>query len=78
MRTTVVISDELLRLAKRRAADEGVPLREVMEAALRAYLRPGTKRAKYRLRWRTERGRLLPGVNLDDRDSLFDHLDGRK
>jgi len=31
----------------------------------------------YRLRWRSERGRLLPGVNLDSRDHLFDRMDGR-
>jgi hypothetical protein len=77
MRTTVDISDELLRLAKRRAADSGIPLRQVVEAALRQYLASPQKRASYRLRWRTERGRLQPGVRLDDRDALFDLMDGR-
>jgi hypothetical protein len=77
MRTTVELSDELLRQAKKKAADEGIPLRDVLEAALRSYLAKRPKRAGYKLRWMTERGRLLPGVNLDDRDALFDLMDGR-
>jgi Arc/MetJ family transcription regulator len=78
MRTTIEISDELLRRAKRKAADTGVALRQIVEAALRSYLGGPVKGTAYRLRWRTERGRLQPGVNLDDRDHLFDLMDGRK
>jgi len=77
MRTTIDIADELLRLAKKRAADEGLTLRAVVEAALRGYLARRRPSAAYRLRWRTERGRVLPGVDLDDRNALFDILDGR-
>jgi hypothetical protein len=76
MRTTVDLNDTLLRLAKKRAAEEGIPLREFMEAALRLYLSPQPRR-KYRLVWRTDKGRLMPGVNLDDRNALFDLMDGR-
>ena len=72
------LSDELLRRAKKRAADEGVPLRDVVEDALRRYLAGSTKRGTYRLNWSAERGRLQPGVNLDDRDALFDLMDGRR
>lgn len=78
MRTTVEISDELLRQAKKRAAHEGLPLRHVVESALRAYL--SGRRARggtYRLRWRTAHGRIQPGVRLEDRDALFDLMDGR-
>ena len=78
MRTTLDISNELLRLAKKKAADERIPLRRVVEAALRRYLSAGPARAGYRLRWRTEGGTLHPGVNLDDRQSLFDLMDGRR
>jgi Arc/MetJ family transcription regulator len=77
MRTTIDIGDELLRQAKKRAANEGVPLRNVVESALRSYLAAQRKRGGYKLRWRTERGRVQPGVNLDDRDALFDLMDGR-
>lgn len=77
MRTTVDLNDRLLRLAKQRAAARGVSLRELFEEALRAHLEPKPKRAGYRLQWRTERGRIQPGVRLDDRDALFDLMDGR-
>jgi hypothetical protein len=70
------LSDELLRAAKKRAADEGIPLREVIEAALRRYLRGRPNRGHYGLRWSTESGRLQPGIDLDDRDSLFERMDG--
>jgi len=77
MRTTIEISNELLRQAKKRAADEGAPLRKVIEEALRFYLGRRSKNKRYELKWRTERGRILPGVRLDDRDALFDLMEGR-
>jgi hypothetical protein len=78
MRTTLDIADEILRLAKKRAADNGVALRQVVESALRAYLSGRPKGSGYRLKWRTEKGRLRPGVQLDDRAALFDLMSGRK
>ncbi len=77
MRTTIEISDELLRQAKKGVADEGGPLKMVIEEALRSYLGKRPKNKKYELRWRTEKGRMLPGVRLDDRDALFDLMEGR-
>ena len=67
MRTTIEISDELLRQEKKQAADEGTPLRKVIEAALQFYLGRRPKNKGYELKWRTEKGRILPGVRLDDR-----------
>ena len=78
MRTTVHVNDELLRQAKRRAADEGATLKAVFEEALRAYLATPVSRTGYVFRWRTEKGRLMPGVDLDDRDTLFDIMEGRR
>lgn len=77
MRTTLDINDQLLRQAKKRAADEGTALRQVVETALCLYLQRRPRTAGYKLRWRTERGRLLPGVRLDDRDALFDLMEPR-
>jgi hypothetical protein len=77
MRTTIEISDELFRQLKRKAADEGIAIRQVIERALRVYFGNITKRSRYQLNWRTERGRIMPGVRLDDRDALFDLMDGR-
>lgn len=77
MRTTIDLNDELLRAVKREAATEQITLRAVVERALRTYLARPTKSAGYALKWRTERGRLQPGVKLDDRDALFDLMEGR-
>lgn len=71
------ISDELYRQLKRKAADEGATVPQVVENALRRYLGKPKARKSYQLRWRSERGRILPGVRLDDRDTLFDVLNGR-
>lgn len=79
MRTTIELNDDLLRRAKRRAANERTTLRAVIEQALRRHLadRGRGERAPYVLRWRTERGVVQAGVRLDDRDALFDLMDGR-
>ena len=79
MRTTIEIGDELFRQAKRRAADDHVTLREIVEKALRGYLGPRPRRKKYKLRWGPgQKGRLMPGVDLDDRDSLYEIMEGRR
>ena len=78
MRTTLEINDLLFRQAKKKAADDGIPLRKVVEAALRRYLSGQPPQENYRLLWRPQKGRLLPGVRIDDRDSLFDTMEGRK
>lgn len=76
MRTTVEINDELFRKAKKKAADEGLPFREVVERALRAYLGKRKGKPGYKLQWHAEKGKLQPGVDLDSRVSLFDLMDG--
>jgi len=73
----VILNDELLREAKKRAADEGSTLKSVLEQALRAYLgKPGLQEP-FRLRWRTEKGRPRPGVRLDNNAALIDYMEGR-
>lgn len=77
MRTTVEINDELLRKAKKRAADEHATLRGIFDRALRQYFNPPASK-KFRLRWKTHKGGAIqPGVVLEDRNSLFDLMDGR-
>jgi hypothetical protein len=79
MRTTLDLDDRLLRAAKRAAADEGRTLTSVVEDALRRRLETRAHRAKpYRLKLLTKKGRLLPGVDLADRDALYDRMEGRK
>ncbi len=76
MRTTLDISDPLLAAAKRRAAEKGTTLTAFVEAALAAALsRRPPQGETYHLAWKTHRGRLLPGVDLADRDRLFDRME---
>jgi hypothetical protein len=68
-----------VRRAKRRADDDEVPFRAVLGAALRRYLDGGDAPVgRYRLRWKTEKGKLRPGVRLDDRAALFDLMGERE
>ncbi len=78
MRTTVDINDELLRQVKRMAADEQSTVKQLVERALRELVKQRRSAGGgYRLRWRTEQGRLQPGARIEDRDALFDRLDER-
>jgi hypothetical protein len=78
MRTTLDLDDNLLNAARHRAADQGTTLTAVVEQALAAALAPRPRgQTPYKLRWKTHRGRLLPGVDIADRNSLFDAMDGR-
>jgi len=72
------LSDEVMLRAKKRAAEDGVALREIVERALRDYLGPRPRRSGYRLRWKAEHGKVQRGVDLDDRSSLWDIMDGLK
>ncbi len=68
----------MLHAAKRRAAEDGDTLTRVIETALRLYLRrPRRTTTPFKLELLTRTGRLLPGVTLDDRDSLYERMEGR-
>ena len=66
MKTTVEISDALLRAAKRTAAERNMTLRMVIEAALHRYVEAAADEAQTRpqLRRHSFRGRgLQPGLS---------------
>ena len=80
MRTTIRIQDELLREAKKVAAESGRSLTAVIEEALRGMLlRRRSPRKRKRIRLVTVDGQgLQPGVDLDDTSSLLDLMDGHR
>ncbi len=79
MRTTLNIDDNLMRRVRARAAVTGRTLTEVVEQALRqAVAGDPPERSDYRLRLVTVRGRLRRGVDLADRDALYDRMEGRR
>jgi len=77
MRTTLDLNDALFHAAKERAVRDRTTLKAVVEKALRVHLTEGRPVHSYRLQWRPETGRLQPGVRLEDRDALFNLMEGR-
>jgi hypothetical protein len=78
MRTTLALDDEVLRGAKQRATEERKTLTRLIEDALRLYLEAAVPRPRrFRLRLLTKRGRGVPGVDLSDRDALYERMEGR-
>ncbi len=78
MRTTLNFDARLLREAKKRAAETGETLTTLIERSLRAYLQPRASRGKrYRLKLFVKKGRPVPGIHWDDRDSIYERMEGR-
>lgn len=77
MRTTIDIDDNLLREAKKRAAETGRTLRHLIEDTLRErFARElAQKGLPFHLRWSVVEGSLKPGIDLSDRASLMDLMD---
>ena len=76
MRTTLDLDPHVYRAAKLRAVQDCTTLTRVVEAALRAYVAP-EPRKPFKLKVITKRGRLLPGVDIDDRDALYRVMEER-
>ncbi|MEW6747956.1 MAG: ribbon-helix-helix protein, CopG family [Planctomycetota bacterium] len=78
MRTTLDLDDDLLRAAKSKAALQRKSLTKFIEEAIRRYLEPQRNvRNAFRLKLKAKKGRPLPGVDLADRDSLYERMEGR-
>jgi len=78
MRTTLDIDDQVLRQAKKVAAEEGKTLTRIIEEALRERISPRVRHGKrFKLRLLTKSGRIIPGTNLADRDLLYERMEGR-
>lgn len=77
MKVTLNLDDHLIRTATIRAAQQGETLTRLIERALRDYLQAGPRDSvrQYRAKLLTKRGRAVAGVNLDDRDALYERMD---
>ncbi len=75
-RTTLTIDDQLLRALKKRAAAEGRTLQSLTNDLLRQAM-AANSHEPYELRLKGWKASELAGVNLLDRDALFDLMDGR-
>jgi plasmid stability protein len=76
-RTTLAIDDEILKKMKEKAAREERTLQDVANELLRHALFHQRSRKTIKLALRGWKASQRPGVDLFDRDSLFDLMDGR-
>jgi hypothetical protein len=76
MRTTVRLSDELLKKAKRKAASERRTLTSILEEGLRAVLADAKPARKKRIELPVSRctGGTLPGIDLNRSAELEDRM----
>ncbi len=71
-----MFDDQILRQLKKKAAEEGRTLQEVTNELLRRALAETPKR-RFKLKLRGWKADQQPGVDICDRDKLFDLMDGR-
>jgi hypothetical protein len=78
MRTTVRLSAELLRRAKKKAAEEGRTLTSLLEDGLKSVLAEVRPRRRVRVRVPVSKaaGGTLPGVDLNRSSDLEDRMQG--
>ncbi len=76
MKTTIELPDALVIAAKKRAAELRKPLRELVEAGLRAELarKPSPGKRK-RLHLTMSRGNLPEGLDLSSRSKMWEWID---
>jgi hypothetical protein len=79
MRTTVRLPEDLLRQAKKRAAEDGRTLTSLLEEGLRSVLAESrqAKQTRVRLPVSKASGGPLPGVDLNRSSDLLDRMEGR-
>ena len=79
MRTTLNLNDDLMTAVKTAAVQRGTTMTVIVEEALYdALARQGEgPQSAFELELPTVKGTLRPGVDLSDRDSLYEVMDGR-
>lgn len=73
----MTIDDDLLRRLKQVAAKQGTTLGELVNGLLRQTMASAPKRGAFKLKLEGWDAKAQPGVDILDRDKLFDLMDGR-
>jgi len=76
-RTTISFDDDLLRKLKSEAAAKGVTLSDFVNSLLKQAMGNKTKQGQFKLRFTGWKADVQPGVDILDRDKLFDLINGR-
>jgi len=79
MRTTLNLDDRLMKAVKQRAVAEGTTMTRIVERALRETLERSRQPPEpFELQWvAVGEGGIQPGVDLNDRDSLYERMEDR-
>lgn len=79
MRTTIRLSDDLLKAAKKKAAEDGRTLTSIVEEGLRVVLAEpkAARRPKVELPIFRASGGTLLGIDLNNSADLLDKMEGR-
>ena len=75
-RTTLALDEELLATLKRRAAEQRTTLQALVNDVLRHAI-TAKRPARFTLRLRGWKAEEQPGVDITDRDTLFDLMNRR-
>lgn len=76
-RTTLALDDDLLRRLKADAAERGTTLAALVNEVLREAIAVRRSRRDFKLKLKGWDGELQAGVDILDRDKLFDLTTGR-
>ena len=75
MKTTVEIPNDLLREWKKKAVEQGKTLKSMWESLLREGLHsPQPERSRRKIRWVTAKGGLPPGLDVSNRERMYDWI----
>ncbi len=78
MKTTLHLDDRVAKAAKRHAETHGTTLTAVINTALRQFLAGAREpMQRYKLELQTRDTGALPGVDLENRDALYDLMEDR-
>ena len=76
-RTTLTLDEDLLKTLKASAGRRGITLASLVNELLRQALATQARRQGYALKLEGWDAQLQPGVDILDRDKLFDLMNGR-
>lgn len=76
-RTTLTLEDDLFVQLKKRAASQGRSMGSLVNDLLRQAIASQSRRKSFRLELAGWDAELQPGVDILDRDKLFDLMNGR-
>lgn len=79
-RTSINLDEKILRKTKKLAQKKNLTMRAVIEEALVEYINRDFQpsKTKFELKLEVVKGKALSGIDIDDRDSLYEKMEKDK